>query len=142
MVEADGYVLRISTEEWVKEVFDLAIYYTSISRKWSIGQMIIFVHKTSLGDAVIGYGEIGHVPALDDLPEDEKLKCEKWGWKRAIEFKYVVRFEKPLVVRETPLKNLNIRGRYLHGFPLNKQQLNLIIKQAERLQPQSDSTSR
>jgi hypothetical protein len=135
MVKPDGYILRISTEEWVNQVFDLAIYYTSTSRKWNSGQTILFVHKTNVGDAVIGYGEVGNIYALDDLAEEEKCKCEKWGWKRAIEFKYVVRFEKPLVVKETFLKDLKLRGKFLHGFPLNKQQLDLIIDQAERLQP-------
>jgi len=137
MVEAEGYILRIATKEWVDQVFSLAIYYTGTRRKWKTGQTIVFVHKTDIGDAIAGYGEIGNIYASDKLSEEERRKCEKWGWKRAIEFKYVLRFDKPLPVKETILKDLKLRGRYLHGFPLNKEQLNSIIKQAEQLQSQA-----
>jgi hypothetical protein len=101
MVEAEGYILRISTKEWVDQVFNFAIYYTSTRRKWKTGQRIIFVHKTSIGDAIIGYGEIGNIYASDELSEEEKRECEKWGWKKVIEFKYVIRFDKPLPIKET-----------------------------------------
>jgi hypothetical protein len=137
MVKADGYILRISTKEWVDQVFDLAIYYTSTSRKWKTGQRIIFVHKTNVGDAIIGYGEIGNIYTLDELSEEERRECEKWGWKKAIEFKYIIRFDKPLPIKETFLKDLKLRGRFLHCFQLNKEQINSVISKAEQLQPQA-----
>jgi len=133
MVEAQGYILRIATNEWVDQVFNLAIYYTSTRRKWKIGQTIIFVSKTNIGDAIIGYGEIGNTYDVDELSEEEKLECEKYGWKKAIEFKYILRFDKPLPIKETFFKDSKLRGRSFHGFPLNKEQTNLIINQAERL---------
>jgi hypothetical protein len=136
MVEAEGYILRISTKEWVDQVFNFAIYYTSTRRKWKTGQRIIFVHKTNIGDAIIGYGEIGNIYASDELSEEERHECEKWGWKKAIEFKYVIRFDKPLPIKETFLKNSKLRGKSFHGFPLNREQLSLIINQAEQLQSQ------
>jgi len=136
MVEATGYILRISTKEWVDQVFSLAIYYTGTRRKWKLGQIIIFVHKTSIGDAIIGYGEIGNVYASDELSEDERSECEKWGWKKAIEFKYVIKFDKPLSIKETFLKSSKLRGKSLQGFPLTKEQVNSIISQAEQLQSQ------
>ncbi|MEM3699595.1 MAG: hypothetical protein QXL57_01855 [Candidatus Bathyarchaeia archaeon] len=134
MSEADGYILRIATVEWVNQVFEMAIYYTGFRRKWKVGQTILFVHKTALGDAFVGYGEIGNVYGLDQLSEEERRECERWGWKKAIEFKYIIRFEKPLPVKETFLKDLKIRGRALHGFPLSKEQLNSVIGAAEKLQ--------
>ena len=137
MVEAEGYILRISTKEWVDQVFSLAIYYTSTRRKWNMGQTIIFVHKTNIGDAIIGYGEIGNICASDELSEEERRECEKRGWKKAIEFKYVIRFDKPLPIKETFLKSSKLRGRSLHGFPLNKEQLDSIINKAEQLQSQT-----
>jgi hypothetical protein len=133
MSESKGYILRIATKEWVDQVFDMAIYYTGFRREWKTGQIILFVHKTDFGDAFVGYGEIGNVYGLDELSEEERHECERWGWKKAIEFKYIIRFEKPLPIKETFLKNLKIRGRTLHGFPLNKEQLNSIISYAERL---------
>ena len=133
-MEADGYILRIASEEWVDRVFDLAIYYTSTRRKWETGQTIVFVHKTDMGDAIVGYGVIGNIYALNELSEEERRECERQGWKRAIEFKYVLRFDKPLLVKETFLKGLKLRGRYLHGLSLNREQLDSIIRQAERSQ--------
>ena len=136
MVEADGYILRISTKRWVDQVFNLAMYYTGARRRWKVGQTIIFVHRTSLGDAVIGYGVIGDIYESDELSEEERRECEKHGWKKAIEFRYIIRFENPLPIKETSLKDLKLRGKYLHSLPLNKQQLDAIISQAEDLQHQ------
>jgi len=136
MVEADGYILRIATKQWVNQVFNMAIYYTAIRRKWRPGQTILFVHRTNVGDAIVGYGVIDNVYEKDELSEDEKRECEKYGWKKAIEFKYVKEFEKPVPIRETFLKDSKLRGRYFHGLKLNKEQLNSIIMQAENLQHQ------
>ena len=136
MVEADGYILRISTKRWVDQVFNLAMYYSGARRRWKVGQTIIFVHRTSLGDAVIGYGVIGEIYERDELSEEERRECEKHGWKKAIAFRYIIRFEKPLLIKETSLKDLKLRGKYLHSLPLNKEQLDAIISQAEDLQHQ------
>jgi len=132
MVDVGGYILRIATEEWVDQVFNLAIYYTSIPRQWKTGQRILFVHKTEIGDAFVGYGEIRNTYAFDELSEEEKRECEKHGWKKAIEFKYVIRFIKPLLVKETFLKNSKLRGKSLHGSAMKKEQTDSIISQAER----------
>ncbi|HEY4674661.1 MAG TPA: hypothetical protein VIH48_01255 [Candidatus Bathyarchaeia archaeon] len=134
MAEACGYILRISTKEWVDQVFDMAIYYTSVRRKWKPGQNILFVHKTTVGDALVGYGIIENVLERDALSEEEKHECEQHGWKRAIEFKYVLRFNKPLPVKQTFLKDFRVRGRALHGFPVSKEQFDSVISQAESLQ--------
>lgn len=132
MVDVGGYILRIATKEWVDQVFDLAIYYTSSRRNWKTGQCIVFVHKTGSGDAFVGYGEIGNVYASDVLSEEERRKCEKWGWKKAIEFKYVIRFNEPLPIKKTFIKDSKLRGRSLHGFALSSEQLNSIISQGEQ----------
>ncbi len=134
MVEAEGYILRIATEKWVNQVFGMAIYYAGVRRRWKPGQTIVFIHKTSVGDAVIGYGVIGKIYERDELSEEEKRECEKHGWKKAIEFKYIIKFEKPLPIRETFLKDSKLRGRYFHGLKLDKEQLSSIMSQAEHLQ--------
>jgi hypothetical protein len=127
----DGYILRVATKQWVNQVFNMAIYYTSIRRKWKSGQVILFMHKTNVGDAIVGYGVIENMREKTELFEDEKRQCEKGGWKRAIDFKYVKRLDKPLSIKETFLKDSKLRGRYFHGLPLNKGQINLILQQAE-----------
>ena len=132
MAEVGGYILRIAKEEWVNKVFDLAIYYTSSRRNWKTGQSIIFVHKTKAGDAFVGYGEIGSIYASDELSEEEKHECDRQGWKKAVEFRYVKRFDEPLSIKETFLKDSKLRGRSLHGFPLKKEQVSTIINQVEQ----------
>ena len=134
MKKAEGYILRISTEEWIEQVFDLAIYYTGFRRKWRPGQTIMFVHKIEVGDAVIGYGVIENVYKRNELSEEERHECEKHGWTKALEFKYVLKFDKPLPIKETVLKNLKVHGRYLHGLSLSKQQLGSIVDQGEHSQ--------
>jgi len=134
MAETGGCILRIATGEWVDQVFNLAIYYTSTRRRWEPKQTILFVHKTNVGDAFVGYGVIEDVYEKDELSDDEKCECEKHGWKKAIAFMYVVRFEKPLPIKETFLRDLKLSGRFLHGLSLNKEQLSAILTQAERLQ--------
>jgi len=134
MGEADGYILRIATKEWTDKVFDSAIYYTSFRRKWRVGQTIIFIHKTDIGDAFVGYGMIGNVYDKNELSEEEQRECEKWGWRKALEFKYIIKFDKPLAIKETFLKNLKLSGRYLHGLSLKKEELSAILTQAERLE--------
>lgn len=133
-MEIAGYVLRITTKEWVKHVFDMAIYYTSVRRKWKLGQIVLFVHKTNGGDAIVGYGVVENVYEAGELSEEERRECAKYGWKKAIAFKYVMEFEKPLSVKETFLKDRKFRGRYCHGLQLSKQQLDSIIGQAEQMQ--------
>jgi len=132
MVNNGGYILRITTKEWVDQVFDLAIYYTSSPRNWKAGQRLVFVHKTSSGDAFVGYGEIRNVYSSDELSDKERLECQKWGWKKAIELEYVTRFNGPLLVKRTFFKDSKLRGRSLHGLALTNEQLNSIISQGEQ----------
>ena len=132
MARAEGYILRIAKKEWVERVFDSAIYYTGARRKWQIEQTILFVGKTEFGDAFIGYGVIENVYEKEELSEEEQRECETYGWRKALEFKYVMRFERPLPVRETFLKELKLRGKTLHSLPLTKEQINSIINQAEK----------
>jgi len=128
-VEIAGYVLRIMSDYWVDHVFNMAIYYTNLRRRWKPDQTIIFIHRTNAGDAIVGYGVIENVCEQNELSEEERLGSEEW--KEAIVFKYVVRFEKPLPVKETFLKEPKFRGRYVHGLPLSKEQLDSILKLAE-----------
>jgi hypothetical protein len=51
--------------------------------------------------------------------------------RKALEFKYVVRFNKPLALRETFLKGSRLHGKYFHGLPLKAEQLKVLINQAE-----------
>ena len=139
MSEVQGYVLRIKDEKWVEQVFDMAIYYSNLSRRWSPGQTVLFVHKTRLGDAFVGYGIVSHVKLKRYLPDEERIRCEQGGWRKAIEFKYVVRFEKPLLIKETLFSDSKLRGRYFHGLKLNREQVEGVVRKAEELQANQKS---
>jgi hypothetical protein len=131
MSEVYSHVLRIATRRWVDQVFSTAIYFTSMRRKWKAGQTILFVHKTNIGDALVGYGLVEKTSEKSELSEQDKRECERGGWKRAIEFRYVKRFDKPLAIKDTFLKSSKLRGRYFHGLKLEKSQLETILAQAE-----------
>lgn len=131
MSEVGGCILRIASKQWLNQVFSMAIYYTNMRRKWRHGQTILFVHKTNVGDALVGYGLIERACEKDELSEQDKYACEKGGWRRAIEFKYVKQFDKPLPIKDTFLKGSKLRGRYFHGLRLGKNQLDALLAQAE-----------
>ena len=131
MSRVEGYILRITAKQWVSQVFEMAIYYTNIRRRLNRGQTILFMHRTEIGDAIVGYGIVEAVKQKDELSEHEKAQCEKGDWRRAIEFKYVKKFESPLQIRETFLKDSKLRGRYLHGLALKEKQVNMLIDQRE-----------
>lgn len=130
MSRVEGYILRIVGQELADHVFDVAIYYTNLNRKWSAGQIILFIHKLGLGDAFIGYGVIERILKKDELCDHERVECERGGWKMAIEFKYVRKLERPLLVKETFLKDSKLRGRFFHGLQLDRVQVENILKQA------------
>jgi len=109
----------------------MAIYYTNMKRKWKCGQAILFIHKTRTGDAFIGYDVVDRVAERNALSGKDRLECERGSWKWAIEFKYVKRFEKPLLVKQTFLKSSKRHGRFVHGIETNKEQLKLILDEAE-----------
>lgn len=129
--QQSGSILRIATKELVDLVFDMAIYYTNMNRKWSSGHMIVFVHKTELGDAFVGYGSIERVSEKDALSEEDRAECFRGGWKRAIEFRYVRRFARPLLIKDTFFKDSKLRGRYFHGLRLGEQQVEEILQQSD-----------
>jgi len=129
MVEAAGYILRITSNFWVDHVFDMAIYYTNLHRTWRAGQMIIFTHKTESGDSVVGYGVIEGACQQNELAEEERFEPEKW--ETALVFRYVLKFEKPLSIRETFLKEPKFRGRYAHGLSVTQEQIDSILNRAE-----------
>ncbi len=127
-----GYILRITRDEWVKQVFDIKKYYVKVRGRWEPGLTIFFARKAEKGDSFLGYGVIGSIQELGELSEEEKSECEKWGWKRALNFKSVVRFEPPLPIKETVIKDVGLWGSRLHGYRLTSAQVQSILSKAEQ----------
>ena len=127
-----GYILRISRDEWVEQVFDLKKYYVGVRGRWEPGLTVFFARKAEKGDSFLGYGFIDNVQELEELSEEERSECEKWGWKRALNFKNVVKFEPPLPIKETFLKDTGLWGSRLHGYRLTSEQVRSILSKAEQ----------
>lgn len=127
-----GYILGIARNEWVKQVFNLKKYYVVVRGRWEPGLTIFFARKAEKGDSFLGYGFIGSVQKLEELSEEERSECEKHGWKRVLNFKSVVRFEPPLPIKETVIKDTGLWGSRLHGYRLTSAQVRSILSRAEQ----------
>jgi hypothetical protein len=128
-----GYILRISRDEWVKQVFDLKKYYVGVRRRWEPGLTIFFARKAEKGDSFLGFGLIENVQGLEELSEEERSECKKWNWKHALNFKNVVKFEPPLPLKETLIKEVGLQGSRLHGYRLTSEQVRSILSKAEKM---------
>jgi hypothetical protein len=128
-----GYILRITRDEWVKQVFDLKKYYVGVRGRWEPGLTIFFARKAEKGDSFLGFGLIENVQGLEELSVEERSECEKWGWKHALNFKNVVKFEPPLPIKETLIKEVGLRGSRLHGYRLTSEQVRSILSKAEKM---------
>jgi len=127
-----GYILRITKDEWVKQVFGLKKYYAGVKRKWEPELTIFFARKAEKGDSFLGYGIIESVLKTEELSEEERDECEKYGWNRVINFKDVVKFDFPLPIKETVLKDVRVRGNRLHGYRLTPEQIQSILNKAKQ----------
>ncbi len=129
--ERYGYILRIATDEWLSQVYRLRRYYPGLNRRWDEGTLILLAKKTEVGDSFIGYGIVERVMRPEELPPDERAYCEGHGWKCAVLFKELYRFERPYPIKESPLKGDPRKGRYLHGARLPLEEVKSIIESAE-----------
>jgi len=123
-----SYILRISREEWYRQVFSIKKYFPGVPRKWESGGIIFLARKTEKGDSLIGYGVVGKFVKKDLLPEDRRKECERMGWKGAIIFSELYKIDPPVPIKETILGAVKARGRCFHGYPLKKGQIDSIMR--------------
>lgn len=76
-----GYILRISEDDWEKQVFEIEKYYTAVRRRWHRGTNILLARKKDVGDSFIGYGVVGKVKHLWELSPEEEAYCQENNWK-------------------------------------------------------------
>lgn len=128
-----NFILRITRDEWFKQVFEIKKYYPGVARHWEKGGIIFLVKCTDRGDSIVGYGVIKKFIARDNLPEKERRECERMGWRGAIVFDELYKFEPPILIRETILGGLKARGRCWHGYPVTPEQAKRILEDAKNL---------
>ena len=134
-VPSEGYILRISRDDWEREVYASKRYYVGVPRKWKTGLIVFFARKTDIGDSIIGYGITGTVKRVEEIDEAERERCKEKGWRWVLNFTSMVRFRHPLPIKDTVLGKERAKGKTLHGLPLDRQKILSIIHEAEGLTP-------
>ncbi|MCW4049501.1 MAG: hypothetical protein NWE89_07160 [Candidatus Bathyarchaeota archaeon] len=129
-----GYILRVSSDEWVEQIYELQKYYSGIMRNWKIGTPILLAKKTEVGDSFLGYGITDKVEMLWEMTPEEENYCRENKWKCALTFKPLIRFDKPLPIKATFLADDKRKGSFLHGAMLNEEQIDTILEAAEDYQ--------
>ena len=128
-----SYILRITKEEWFRQVFTIKKYYPGVPRKWEPNAKILLVRKSEDGDSFVGYGTLKSYIKRDLLPEDERRECESMKWTGALVFNELFKFDPPLLLRETLLSGTRVRGSHLQGYPLTQGQVDSILSRAKEL---------
>jgi hypothetical protein len=131
-----GYILRISTESWRDQVFELKKYYSGVMRGWKRETTILLAKKTDVGDSFIGYGVVGKVEMLWELSPEEEAYCRENNWRCALTFKALNGFERPYPIKESILAEDPRKGSFLHGARLTEDQMDAILDAAEEYQDQ------
>ena len=126
-----GYVLRVSTEEWLKQVFERGKYYSGVMRKWKRGTPILLAKKAGASDCFVGYGVVDKVEMLWEMSPEDEAYCREHGWRCAISLNPLVRFEKPYPIGESILRDDRRKGSFFHGARLTEDQVDAILEAAE-----------
>lgn len=87
------HILRVSRDEWVRQVFKVKKYYTAMRcvKGREAGSVVIPLKKVGKVDSIIGHGVIEGVEPLEEMSKDERAMCQRYGWRVAIKFGYLKR---------------------------------------------------
>lgn len=128
-----GYILRINSDEWVEQVFQLSKYYPGLIRKWRKGTHILLARKSDEGDSFLGYGVVDKVEMPWELTPEEEDYCRENNWKCVLTLKPLIRFKRPFPLKDTILADDKRKGSYLHGALLREEQLENILGSFESI---------
>ena len=129
LVDLKHHILRISRDEWIRQVYDVGKYYSGMIgvKGWQIGSTVVFLKKVGKKDSVIGHGSIAGIETIDDMSEEEKKMCQENGWKSAVRFADLKKLEPAKPINETAIGKWGARGQYLHGRALSNEELETIL---------------
>jgi len=127
-----SYILRITKEEWFRQVFTIKKYYPGVPRRWEEGGTFLLVRKADEGDSFVGYGVAEKFIHRDLLPTDIRQECEKMSWKGELVFRELYRFDPPVPIKDTILGGTGVRGRCFHGYPVTQEQVVSILNTARQ----------
>ncbi len=132
-VSSRSYILRITKEEWYRQVFTLKKYYPGVPRSWEPGVTILLARKADKGDSFVGYGIVEKFVEKSMLPEERRQECERMRWRGELVFSELFKLEPPVPIKETILGGSSVRGKCLHGYPLTETQVESILKTAKEM---------
>ena len=132
--QANGYILRISHEVLVNQVFSLGKYYSGIQRNFIRGTPLLFAARSEGGDSLVGYGIVDKVEMLWEMTPEEEIYAREHGWKIALTLRGATRFGTPLLIKNSLLKEDKRKGAYLHGAKLSEDTIDALLEQAEEIQ--------
>jgi hypothetical protein len=132
--QANGYILRISNETLVNQVFSLGKYYSGIQRNFIRGTPLLFAAKTDDGDSLVGYGVVDKIEYLWEMTPEEETYAREHNWKIALTLRGATRFRTPLLIKNSLLKDDKRKGAYLHGAKLTENTIDALLEQAEEIQ--------
>jgi hypothetical protein len=132
--QANGYILRISNETLVNQVFSLGKYYSGIQRNFIRGTPLLFAAKTDDGDSLVGYGVVDKIEYLWEMTPAEEEYAKEHNWKIALTLRGATRFGSPLLIKNSLLKDDKRKGAYLHGAKLSEETIDALLEQAEEIQ--------
>ena len=127
----ENHILRISKDKWEKQVFAIKSYYAGVRREWKPNAKILLVKDTESGDAFIGYAVIKNVADLEQMSDEEKDMCINNNWNKKLSFGKLVRFEPPVLVKDTVVSKWGQKGALLHGAPISETDTESIVKIAK-----------
>jgi len=127
-----SYILRISKEEWYRQVFSIKKYFPGVPRKWEPRGIIFLARKAEKGDSLVGYGVIGEFVERGLLPEERRKECEMMGWRGAIVFSELYKISPPVPIKETILAASKARGRYFHGYTLTRDEVESLLRTVKK----------
>jgi len=132
--QANGYILRISHEALVNQVFSLGKYYSGIQRNFIRGTPLLFAAKSKDGDSLVGYGVVDKIEYLWEMTPEEEAYAREHNWKTALTLRGATRFGTSLLIKNSLLKDDKRKGAYLHGAKLSEDAIDALIEQAEQAQ--------
>ncbi len=130
----DGYVLRISHEDLVNQVFSLGKYYSGIQRNFIRGTPLLFAAKSEGGDSIVGYGVIDKIEHLWEMTPADEVYAKEHGWKLGLTLRGATRLGTPLLIKNSLLKDDKRKGAFLHGAKLSEETINTLLEQVEEIQ--------
>ena len=122
-------ILRLDDENDFGIVIQRQKYFTSMTsvNGWKQGSTVIFLKNSDDGDSVVGFGYFDYVKKYVDMCLDDKIICEKTGYKFSLKLSRLAALNPPKPIKETAMGTWGISGKCLHGKNLSDNELETVL---------------